>query len=110
MTVSPFYDPLVAKVIAKGATRISTIRRLREGIATFSDDRSLEGTSTGKFIVQGPPNNIEFLQTVLSSDIFVTGAATTEWVDSGGVNFKPRLDFLYKISAGLLIKRTVHSR
>lgn len=89
MTISPFYDPLIAKVIVTGPTRLSAIGKLRDLLSVSPEDESTSASSE-KFVVQGPPNNVEFLRCVLSRDIFVTGNATTEWVDSSAINFKPR--------------------
>jgi geranyl-CoA carboxylase alpha subunit len=65
--VSPFYDSMVAKIIARGPTRDAARIRLRA---------ALEGTA-----LMGVTHNREFLMTLLSHPTFVEGLATTDWVD-----------------------------
>ncbi|KAL5478611.1 hypothetical protein ACEPAI_2796 [Sanghuangporus weigelae] len=66
MVVTPFYDPLVAKVILE--------RPNKQG-------------SRKHVVIQGPPNNIPFLKQVLDNETFKTGRATTEWIDRGGLRY-----------------------
>jgi geranyl-CoA carboxylase alpha subunit len=65
--VSPFYDSMVAKIIARGPTRDAARIRLRT---------ALERTA-----LMGVTHNREFLMTLLSHPTFVEGLATTDWVD-----------------------------
>jgi len=64
--VSPFYDPMVAKIVASGPDRESARRRLV---------RALEHT-----VLFGLPNNREFLLDVVQNDEFVAGNATTAFI------------------------------
>lgn len=64
--VSPFYDPMVAKVIASGSTREEARRRLV---------RALRDT-----VLFGLPSNRQFLIDVLERPVFVEGAATTAFI------------------------------
>jgi geranyl-CoA carboxylase alpha subunit len=64
--VSPFYDPMVAKVIAWGPDREVARRRLL---------RALESTALFGF-----ESNREFLTDVLSNDCFAEGGATTAFI------------------------------
>jgi geranyl-CoA carboxylase alpha subunit len=64
--ISPFYDPMVAKVIAWGEDRSIARRRLV---------RALEGTA-----LLGLPNNREFLLDVLRQPDFIEGRATTAFI------------------------------
>lgn len=66
-TVSPFYDPMLAKVIAYGETRAEAIRRLK---------RALEDTR-----VFGVTNNRAFLSRIMGHPCFVAGEATTAFLD-----------------------------
>ncbi|KGE03100.1 ATP-binding protein [Pseudohaliea rubra] len=66
-TVTPFYDPMVAKVIASGPDRPTALRRLR---------RALEGT-----VLFGLPSNRTFLLQVLRDPVFAAGEATTTFID-----------------------------
>jgi geranyl-CoA carboxylase alpha subunit len=65
--VSPFYDPLLAKVIGWGRTREEARRRL---LAALEDT-----------IVLGIDSNRMFLASVLAHRVFVAGEATTEFID-----------------------------
>lgn len=64
--ISPFYDPMIAKVIAWGNDRQEARRRLI---------RALEET-----IVFGPVTNRDFLINILAHDRFVAGEATTTFL------------------------------
>ncbi len=64
--VSPFYDPMVAKIITKGQTR-EAARRLM--VKTLKD--------TAFF---GPRNNRDFLISCLQADAFITGDFTTAFI------------------------------
>ncbi|THH06190.1 hypothetical protein EW145_g4258 [Phellinidium pouzarii] len=87
ITVSPYYDPLIAKVIASGSTRVDALAKLVFALSPESDEG--KDMSTGKCLIQGPPNNIPFLYRVLQEPVFKAGKATTDWVDSGGVMYTP---------------------
>ena len=65
--VSPFYDPLLAKVMAWGEDRSEARRRLIG---------ALEET-----VLLGPANNRRFLIGVLSNPVFAGGGATTGFID-----------------------------
>ena len=65
--VSPFYDPLLAKVIGWGRTREEARRRL---LAALEDT-----------IVLGIDSNRTFLASVLAHRVFIAGEATTEFID-----------------------------
>ncbi|QAA94854.1 acetyl-CoA carboxylase biotin carboxylase subunit [Pollutimonas thiosulfatoxidans] len=64
--VTPYYDPLVAKLIAHGIDRSEAIARLR---------LALEGLT-----VEGLSTNAEFLHRVLSDADFSAGGVTTAYV------------------------------
>ncbi len=61
--VTPFYDPMVAKVIAHGATRDVAIARLDDAL--------------GDFAIEGVKTNIPFLQQVLRDAAFRAGHVHT---------------------------------
>ena len=63
MVVTPYYDPLLAKVIVHAATREVATAELREALAAFE--------------VVGIKTNIAFIQRVLASDAFRGGAVHT---------------------------------
>jgi geranyl-CoA carboxylase alpha subunit len=66
-TVSPFYDPMLAKVIAHGASREEARRRL---IAALQDS-----------VVLGIDTNRGFLISVLGHEVFAAGQATTAFIE-----------------------------
>jgi geranyl-CoA carboxylase alpha subunit len=68
--ISPFYDPMIAKVIAWGADRDEARRRLI---------RALEES-----VVFGPVTNKDFLVSILAHERFAKGEATTAFL---GENF-----------------------
>jgi acetyl-CoA carboxylase biotin carboxylase subunit len=61
--VTPFYDPLVAKVIVKGASRGQAIDRLIDALTAFE--------------IQGIKHNIPAVITILNSDQFRSGNVHT---------------------------------
>ena len=66
--VTPYYDPMVAKIIAHGETREVALARLQQ---------QLRGT-----VLQGPGNNLAFLQTLLADPVFQQGQANTQYIDT----------------------------
>ncbi len=66
-SVSPFYDPLLAKVIAWGSTREKAIERLKKRLSAFE----VEGTKT----------TIPMALMILDSDDFVKGDFHTKSLD-----------------------------
>ena len=70
--VSPFYDPMIAKIIAHGATRDEARRRLVGALANTC--------------VLGLPTNLRFLADAAAHPEFVAGQATTAFI---GRNFPP---------------------
>ncbi len=66
-TVTPFYDPLVAKVIAWGHTRDQARQRLISALAEFE--------------VEGIRNNKDFLIACLADEVFATGNVWTGFID-----------------------------
>jgi acetyl-CoA carboxylase, biotin carboxylase subunit len=65
-TVTPFYDPLLAKLCAYGATREQALERARDAVAAF--------------VVEGPKNNLPFHAELLVSPDFVSGDYDTSLV------------------------------
>ncbi|MEU7748801.1 biotin carboxylase N-terminal domain-containing protein [Nonomuraea sp. NPDC049158] len=58
-TVTPFYDPLMAKLCVFGATRAEALRAGREAVSGF--------------VVEGPKNNLPFCAELLDNAEFVSG-------------------------------------
>ena len=65
--ISPFYDPMVAKVVAHGPTRADAVRLLADALARSE----LHGTTT----------NRDFLVGVLRHEEFAEGKADTSFLD-----------------------------
>ncbi|MGA3158724.1 MAG: 5-oxoprolinase/urea amidolyase family protein, partial [Steroidobacteraceae bacterium] len=72
--VSAFYDPMLGKFIAHAATREAAIKQLH--------------TALGDTVVYGVETNREYLQAIVSSEVFRTGQHTTRWL--GTVPFQSR--------------------
>jgi acetyl-CoA carboxylase, biotin carboxylase subunit len=66
-TVTPFYDPMLALVIAHGRDRNSAIRRLDGALADFG--------------IEGVKTNIPFLRNMLASDAFEHGQHHTTFAE-----------------------------
>ncbi|MEX0285975.1 MAG: biotin carboxylase N-terminal domain-containing protein [Paracoccaceae bacterium] len=65
--VSPFYDPMLAKIIAHGPSRAVALARLRQAVA--------------QSVLLGTVTNAAFLEDVLGQDVFADGNATTAFLD-----------------------------
>ena len=88
LAISPFYDPMIAKVIASGATREEARRRLI---------KALHDT-----VVLGPTTNRHFLIRLLEHPEFAAGKATTAFL---GKHMFPRpevTDEHWTLAASLL--------
>ncbi len=68
VTVSPFYDPMLAKIIVHAEDRSAAIATLQQALAHTC--------------VAGIETNHEYLQAILASDVFVAGAQTTAYLNS----------------------------
>ncbi|UQA55648.1 acetyl-CoA carboxylase biotin carboxylase subunit [Polyangium aurulentum] len=74
LEVTPFYDPLLAKIVAWGRTRDEAIKRL---------DGALAATTLELVGPAGPAaTNIAFLRRVLASDAFTTGRYDTHFAEA----------------------------
>jgi 3-methylcrotonyl-CoA carboxylase alpha subunit len=65
--ITPFYDPMIAKLIVHGATRAEALVRMSRAL------RACE--------VVGPHTNVEFLQRIVTSEPFSTGDLDTGLID-----------------------------
>jgi acetyl-CoA carboxylase biotin carboxylase subunit len=65
-TVTPFYDPLLAKLCTHGADRAQALERAREAVAAFR--------------IAGPKTNLAFHADLLASQEFVSGDYDTSLV------------------------------
>ena len=65
-TVTPFYDPLLAKLCVYGADRDQALERARQAVAAFR--------------IAGPKNNLPFHAELLASPEFIRGDYDTSLV------------------------------
>ncbi|WP_237056871.1 ATP-binding protein [Microbulbifer sediminum] len=70
-TVSPFYDPMLGKLISSGRDREQARLRLQQALSGL------------EFI--GPKNNAYFLSRLVADPVFAAGDATTGFLDSEGL-------------------------
>lgn len=73
VTVSPYYDPLVAKLLVKSASRAASIAALAEGLTVSR----LDGIET----------NLAYLAAILAYPVFIAGAQTTHML--AGMAYQP---------------------
>ena len=71
-TVTPFYDPMLAKLIVHGRDRAAALARL---------EAALDGTA-----VAGPTTNLAFLRRILRTPEFRASAIDTGWLDGGALD------------------------
>ncbi len=67
-TVTPFYDPLLAKLCTHGASRDEALERARTAVAAFR--------------IAGPKTNLPFFAELLENPAFVSGNYDTGLIDS----------------------------
>lgn len=65
--VTPFYDPMIAKLIVKGASRTEAINRMNEAL--------------NHYVVKGIKTNIEMLKNVIQHEAFKKGLTTTNFIE-----------------------------
>ncbi|MDI9258754.1 urea carboxylase [Alicyclobacillus sendaiensis] len=67
VTVSPYYDPLLAKIIVRGASRAEAVQALRGAL--------------GEARVYGLQNNLRYLRAIAGSEAFAAGEVYTKWLE-----------------------------
>ncbi len=92
LAISPFYDPMIAKVIAQGATREQARLRLIEALADT--------------VVLGPTTNRHFLMRLLQHPEFVAGQATTAFLGKHTFPAPAVSDRHWKLAAWLLWRQS----
>lgn len=73
--VTPYYDPILSKLIAYGATREDAIRRMQMLV--------------GDYTVLGLTTNRQFLLDVLTSPTFIAGETDTTFLDGHFLSWQP---------------------
>lgn len=66
--VTPYYDPMIAKIICRGADREGAIRRMVEALS--------------QVCVEGLETNLSFLQNCMHHPDFIAGNTTTGFIDA----------------------------
>jgi 3-methylcrotonyl-CoA carboxylase alpha subunit len=97
--VSPFYDPMIAKIIARGADRDEALDRLSRAL--------------GETLVAGPRTNAAFLKKLVDAQAFRDGAFDTGFIDQNleslGAVERPH-DPLAVAAGALALVRRDHDR
>src|SRR5690606_10471941 len=75
--ISPYYDPMIAKLITWGSTRDEAIGRMRRALAAFE--------------VVGPATNVEFLGRLMRHEDFVAGRPDTGLIGRDAASLAPPL-------------------
>ncbi|WP_226666448.1 acetyl-CoA carboxylase biotin carboxylase subunit [Metabacillus litoralis] len=65
-TVTPFYDPMIAKLIVKGVNRQDAIEKIQ--------------TALNNYQIEGIKTNIPMLQKIVTHQVFIDGDTTTDFV------------------------------
>jgi acetyl/propionyl-CoA carboxylase alpha subunit len=74
LDVTPYYDPMIAKIVAHGPTRLDAIARL---------DRALADTTIDLVGPAGPSRtNLDFLRKILAAPAFVAGTYDTAFAEA----------------------------
>jgi geranyl-CoA carboxylase alpha subunit len=92
LAISPFYDPMIAKVIARGATREEARTRLI---------KALRDT-----VVLGPTTNRHFLIRLLEHPEFAAGKATTAFLTKHAFPAPEVSEHHWKLAASLLWRQS----
>jgi len=74
-TISPYYDAMIAKVIAAGWDRDTAIRRMRGALAST--------------VVLGVTTNMPYLQAIVAHAAFAAGDTTTKFLEEHLPNWQP---------------------
>ncbi|MBS0547652.1 MAG: acetyl-CoA carboxylase biotin carboxylase subunit [Proteobacteria bacterium] len=92
LAISPFYDPMIAKVIAHGATREEARARLVKALR--------------ETVVLGPTTNRHFLIRLLTHPEFAAGKATTAFLTKHAFAAPEIADAHWQAAAALLWRRS----
>lgn len=66
--VTPFYDPMIGKLITHGQTRAEAIERMQQALSDY--------------VVEGIKTNIPLLRRILTADAFLAGVTTTDFIET----------------------------
>ncbi|MFD0051211.1 acetyl-CoA carboxylase biotin carboxylase subunit [Actinomycetes bacterium NPDC127524] len=65
--VSPFYDPMIAKLVVKGASRNEAIKEMKDALDNYE--------------ITGIKTNIPMLKQIISHEAFANGDTTTDYIE-----------------------------
>ncbi|SFC64425.1 acetyl-CoA carboxylase, biotin carboxylase subunit [Bacillus sp. OV322] len=65
--VSPFYDPMIAKLVVKGASRKEAIKEMKDALDNYE--------------ITGIKTNIPMLKQIISHEAFANGDTTTDYIE-----------------------------
>ncbi|WP_419884007.1 acetyl-CoA carboxylase biotin carboxylase subunit [Peribacillus sp. B-H-3] len=65
--VSPFYDPMIAKLVVKGASRNEAIEEMKDALDNYE--------------ITGIKTNIPMLKQIISHEAFANGDTTTDYIE-----------------------------
>ncbi|HZH11836.1 MAG TPA: acetyl/propionyl/methylcrotonyl-CoA carboxylase subunit alpha [Microvirga sp.] len=95
--VTPYYDPMIAKVIAHGETREEALSMLADAL--------------GQTVVAGPKSNVAFLKKLCEAEEFRAGRFDTGFIDRNldalGVGPQPLDEVAASFGAAALISRKI---
>lgn len=89
--VSPFYDPMLAKIIGHGQDRESALQALGSGLLDTA--------------LLGPVTNRTYLLQLIRHPLFHTGKATTAFIEQIQSRPEPHPETLWAIATGLWMKQ-----
>jgi geranyl-CoA carboxylase alpha subunit len=91
--ITPYYDPMLAKMIAWGETREIACRKLASAVQDS--------------VLLGVNNNKQFLQNILRHEVFVAGEATTAFIEQHFLS-DPSIDSKQASASTLAIAAVIH--
>lgn len=68
--ITPFYDPMIGKLIAHGRDRAEAIDRMKQALDAY--------------VIEGIRSNLPLLRAIIASDRFAAGDTTTDFLESWG--------------------------
>ncbi len=91
MTISPYYDPMLGKLIVKGEDRKDSIEKMLWALSRYA--------------VLGIKNNVPFLKEIIDHEAFKRGDITTHFID---IHFKDWTDIKEQLPVDALIALAVY--
>ncbi len=97
-TITPYYDPMIAKIIAHGKTRNEALNRLEQALLSIK--------------IAGPKTNLDFLRRLTAHGDFREGDFDTGFIDRNMEQLVPPIDTacLETIALGALLKTGMPER